>query len=40
MYFFRNLADLRNINKIKIVYQVLVKSIIGYGIIVWEGTYY
>lgn len=36
---FKNLSNLLEIKKIKIVYQALVESIINYGITIWTGGY-
>ena len=39
MYSFKNLANILENKKIRVVYQALAKSIINYGISVWGGAY-
>ena len=39
IYTFKNLANLFDFKKNRIVYQALVESIINYGITIWGGAY-
>jgi len=37
MYAFKNLTDILELKKIRVVYQALIKSIINYGNYIWCG---
>jgi len=39
MYAFKILTDILELKTIRVVYQALIKSIIGYGISIWRGMY-
>jgi len=38
MYVFKNLTDVLEFKKIRVVYQALIESIINYGIFIWRST--
>ena len=33
----KNLTDILKLKKIRVVYQILIESIVNYGIFIWEG---